>query len=447
MATTPQQGETKLARTTFPAMLEKFKSEIARALPRHMNPDRMLRIALTEFRKNPKLAECDPRSVFAACIVASQLGLEPGVMGQAYLIPYKSECQLIPGYQGLLDLVRRSGFVQRVEAHVVHHGDKFTYKTGLHTILEHEPLLEGIPGPLRFAYAVAEFKDGGYHVEVMTEDQINKIRDRSQGYQNAKKYNRSTPWETDTEEMWRKTVLRRISKFLPKSPEMTMALSLDDAAAQGRQAISVQDAIEGTWQAPVIEVSTEDPLAEKSRANLEELKERYAQSEAARPTGELQRDLRVAPDPAKQEQLRAEAERQKRDLEEYQKLKASGASEEQLAEFVKSRKEVGAGQPEATPSKGDSEVPPAAAALESAAPPNVPQPTGHAAAGPAQEGASSTTLPSAPETQFDPELLEQQADRQAMAAEEEQEAQEDWGQHGLPGVFNEPQKGKSNRKR
>lgn len=324
---TRQQAEQqRLTRATFPNMLERFKSEIARALPRHLNPDRMCRIALTEFRKNPKLAECDPRSVFAAIIIASQLGLEPGVLGQAYLIPYKNECQLIPGYQGLIDLVRRSGMVQRIEAHVVRHGEKFTYKSGLHTVLEHEPMLEGTPGAPRLAYAVAEFREGGYHVEVMTQDQIETIRNRSQGYINAKKYNKPSPWETDTEEMWRKTVLRRICKYLPKSPEIATALSLDDAAAQGRQAITVQDAIEGTWQAPVLEVTTQDEsLAAKSADNLEKIKENYAPVQVPVPTGdknpeievlkdnEPQRELRVGPpppDPERAEKLRAEAERQ-----------------------------------------------------------------------------------------------------------------------------------------
>lgn len=240
---------------TFPLMLERFKGEIARALPKHLSPDRMTRIALTEFRKNRKLAECDPKSVFAAVIVASQLGLEPGLLGHAYLIPYGKECQLIPGYQGLIDLVRRTGKVKRIEAHVVRDGDEFTYKTGLFTVLEHKPLLEGDPGQLRLAYAVAEFADGGYHVEVMTRYQIEKIRDRSQGYRNAKKYGSPTPWDTDTDEMWRKTVIRRICKFLPRSAELATALALEDAANEGGQRIDIQDAIEGTW-APVTDVET-----------------------------------------------------------------------------------------------------------------------------------------------------------------------------------------------
>jgi recombination protein RecT len=375
METREQAQQQKLAKATFPNMLERFKGEIARALPRHLNPDRMCRIALTEFRKNPKLAECDPRSVFAAIIIASQLGLEPGVLGQAYLIPYKSECQLIPGYQGLIDLVRRSGMVQRIEAHVVRHGDKFTYKTGLHTVLEHEPQLEGTPGALRLVYAVAELKDGGYHVEVMTEDQITKIRDRSQSVINAKKYGKTTPWDTDTEEMWRKTVLRRICKFLPKSPEIATAISLDDAAAQGRQAITVEDAIAGTWQAPVLEVTTQDDrLAAKSADNLEEIKTRVA-TEQGIEIGPLRAGpLTIAEtDPAKAEQLRAEAERQKQAVAE----------------------KFGASQP-TTPSseevRGDSPSATAPAAAEpSAPPPSVQEP-----AVTAPEGDTGAVVPAQP---------------------------------------------------
>ena len=77
-------------------MLEQFKGEIARALPKHINPDRMARIALTAFRMTPKLGECDPRSVFAAVIQSSQMGLEVGLMGEAHLVPFGNQCQLIP---------------------------------------------------------------------------------------------------------------------------------------------------------------------------------------------------------------------------------------------------------------------------------------------------------------------------------------------------------------
>lgn len=244
---------------SFPAMLKQYQAEIARALPRHLNPERMTRIALTEFRKNPKLSECDPRSVFAAVIMASQLGLEPGLMGQCYLIPYKTECQLIPGYQGLLDLVRRSGKVKRIEAQVVYEKDRFAYRTGLTVTLEHEPLLDGERGEPRLVYAVAEFTDGGHHVEIMTRTQIEAIRDRSQSVINAKRWSKKTPWDTDTDEMWRKSALRRLCKFLPKSVELAQALALDDSSGQG-QKLTVRDVVSGEWAPPAM-IEVDAPAA------------------------------------------------------------------------------------------------------------------------------------------------------------------------------------------
>lgn len=108
-------------KSSFPALLDKFLPEIKRALPKHLDGDRMARIALTAFRRTPKLADCDPRSVFAAVIQASQLGLEPDTLGRSYLVPYKKskkvgkewqeswECNFIPGWRGLVDLVSRAG--------------------------------------------------------------------------------------------------------------------------------------------------------------------------------------------------------------------------------------------------------------------------------------------------------------------------------------------------
>lgn len=248
----------------FPRMLEAFKKEIAIALPAHMNADRMARIALTCFRQNPKLAECEPQSVFACIVVASQLGLEPGLMGQAYLVPFKKkirekvgnreverwvmECQLIPGYQGLVDLARRSGRIKSLEAHVVYSNDHFECAFGINPVLVHKPNWDGDRGEFRLAYAVAQLVDGGVHVEVMSRREIEQIRDRSQNVQNAKKYNKTTPWDTDADQMRVKTLFRRICKFLPKSVELASALALEAANARGRsQEIDLRDAIEGEF--------------------------------------------------------------------------------------------------------------------------------------------------------------------------------------------------------
>lgn len=267
---------------TFPAMLEAYKSEIARALPRHLNPDTMARIALTCFRMNSKLAECQPASVFASVIQASQLGLRPGLMGECYLIPYKGECTLQLGYQGLLELVRRSGLVESIGAYLVHERDTYSVRFGTDPGVDHAPCLDGDPGQIKFGYAVAKLKGGGTHVEVMTLREIEKIRERSQNVKNARKYGKDTPWDTDFDEMARKTLIRRICKYLPKSNELALAMSLDDAAQRGAQNLNVDDAIAGTFVPPAIEGEAIERIAHAD------------QPATSSPADEFDRELQMA---------------------------------------------------------------------------------------------------------------------------------------------------------
>ncbi len=237
----------------FPAMLEQYKGEIARALPKHMNPDRMMRIALTSFRMTPKLADCDPRSVFAAVIQSSQLGLEVGLMGEAHLVPFGNQCQLIPGYTGLMKLARNSGLVTDIYAEAVRIKDTFSLKLGMDRSLVHEPLTApgGFPasdeerGEIVGFYAVGVLKDGSKTFIAMSRAEVLRIRDGSKGYQAAKKYKKESIWDTDFTSMGLKTAIRRLSKWLPKSPELATALALDDNA--GRQQLNVNDAIDGVF--------------------------------------------------------------------------------------------------------------------------------------------------------------------------------------------------------
>ncbi len=253
--------ETKEQPKTFPAMLEQFKGEIARALPKHINPDRMSRIALTAFRMTPKLAECDPRSVFAAVIQSSQLGLEVGLMGEAHLVPFGNQCQLIPGYTGLMKLARNGGNVIDIYAHDVRERDTFSLKFGLERDLKHEPLSldGGFPasdddrGKIVGFYAVAVFKDGNRTFVAMGRSEVERIRDNSKGYQASKKYKKESPWDTDFTSMGLKTAIRRLTKFLPKSPELATALALDAANEQGKgQNLDLDQVIAGEY-VPVAE--------------------------------------------------------------------------------------------------------------------------------------------------------------------------------------------------
>jgi len=253
---------------TFPVMLEKFKGEIARALPKHLSADRMCRIAMTEFRKNPKLSECEPKSVFAAIIQSSQLGLEVGLMGEASLVPFKSgkvkgetkgqydhECQLIPGYTGLMKLALNTGKVIDIYAHAVRASDEFEITYGLDRSLIHRPLMDGsfpaddeTRGPIVGYYAVGVYSDGKKTFQAMSQQDVLKIRDNSKGYKSAKAWGKESTWDTYPEAMGMKTVIRRLCKYLPKSPELAAALALDEVAdVTGKQSMTVQDAIDGTW--------------------------------------------------------------------------------------------------------------------------------------------------------------------------------------------------------
>ena len=105
------------------SLLDSAKKEIEAALPKHVTPERMMRIAMTEARKTPKLLECTPASFLGAVIQASQLGLEPGgALGHCYLIPYKNEVNFMIGYRGMVALAMRSDKVSHVSCRGVQAG-------------------------------------------------------------------------------------------------------------------------------------------------------------------------------------------------------------------------------------------------------------------------------------------------------------------------------------
>lgn len=215
------------------ALLETYKGEIARALPRHMTPDRLARIALTECRKNPQLLSCDPASFLGAVIQCAQLGLEPGgALGHAYLIPFDNrkrgvmEVQFMVGYRGMIDLARRSGQIVSLSARAVHRGDVFEYHYGLEESLTHHPADADGPEELTHVYAVARLKDGGVQFEVMSRRAVERVRAGS-------KAGNSGPWVTHFTEMAKKTVIRRLFKYLPVSIELQQAVGLDEQAEAG----------------------------------------------------------------------------------------------------------------------------------------------------------------------------------------------------------------------
>lgn len=248
---TPVAQRNSSGKQTLAQLIEQMKPEIGRALPRHMNPDRMARIATTVLRQTPALARCTPESFLGALMTASQLGLEPGPLGEAYLVPYGQTATFIPGYRGLVKLAYQSGMVATVAAHIVHQADDFDYSLGLDPFLTHKPALVDDPGPVIAAYAMVKFKDGASNFEVMSVSQIDAIRKRS-------KASGSGPWVSDWEAMARKTVLKRLSKWMPLSSEFADAVQYEGTVRTdiGSDLVNVTpDYIDG-------EVETPDPTPE-----------------------------------------------------------------------------------------------------------------------------------------------------------------------------------------
>lgn len=202
-----------------------FKSAIAQVLPKHLTPERMVRVAILAITRTPKLQKCDQASFFNALMTLSQLGLEPDGR-RAHLIPFENrkrgvvECQLIVDYKGLVELVNRSGAVSNVHADVVCENDVFETNAG--KLVRHSIDYRKPRGEVFAAYALASMKDGGTKLEVMPKAEIEAIRNRSRA-------GTSGPWVTDWNEMAKKTVFRRLAKWLPLSPEFRDAVEADDA--------------------------------------------------------------------------------------------------------------------------------------------------------------------------------------------------------------------------
>jgi len=212
---------------TLGQLIKNMQPEIAKVLPNQMSPERMARIAATVVRQTPQLARCEPLTVLGALMTASQLGLEPGPIGEAYLVPFNTKtgmvCQFIAGYRGLIKLARNSGQLVDIWAEVVYEADEFSVSYGLHRDLVHVPKIGAERGEPIYVYAAAELKDGGRPFVVLTYAEVEAIRARSRAGKNG-------PWVTDWAAMAKKTVIKQLAKWLPLSAEFNTAAVLDGSA-------------------------------------------------------------------------------------------------------------------------------------------------------------------------------------------------------------------------
>lgn len=254
-AATGQKQETPLAK--FSGFMEKLKPQLALALPKHMNADRMTRLALTAFSTTPALQECTPQSIAGSIMIAAQLGLEPGIGGQGYLIPYKTTCTFVPGWRGLQDLVNRSGRATTWTG-IVYPGDKFDYQLGDSPFCRHIPG-DGAEDGEQFThvYAIGRVKDSSMPViEVWTRNKVNK---------HLKQYNKvggrhyAIANDNNFEMYGRKVALLQVLKYMPASIELSNAIDVSHAAEEGKRVT-----LEGNF-VNIVEPEIDAEAADKSR--------------------------------------------------------------------------------------------------------------------------------------------------------------------------------------
>ncbi len=219
------------ATTTLHDLLKKQKAQIALALPKHMDPERMVRIAWTAIRSSPRLLECEQLSILGGVMEAAQLGLElDGVLGHAYLVPYRNkgrpQAQFQIGYRGMILLATRGG-AQSVSAEVVRGGDDFDFEQGTNAFLRHKRKL-GDRGDALAVWASVKLASGGTDFRVLDLDDIERARKSSKGRDGD-----DSPWTKFWDEMARKTAVRSLLKYQPLAPEVVRAVVRDEYRERG----------------------------------------------------------------------------------------------------------------------------------------------------------------------------------------------------------------------
>jgi phage RecT family recombinase len=204
-----------------------------------ITPERMVRLVCVAATRDPKLAECTPMSILRAMTSAAECGLEVcSGANEGYLVPYnvkvkrngredwEKQAQFIPGYQGMVKKAIESGKVNNIESRVVYAKDSFDYELGDCPSVKHKPHLGADRGEILAVYAIAFMPNGSKQFEVMAKDEIDAIMNRGKEKSNS-------PWKTDYAEMARKTVVRRLYKYIPKSKAMADLLEIQAKAEAG----------------------------------------------------------------------------------------------------------------------------------------------------------------------------------------------------------------------
>jgi recombination protein RecT len=224
LVTTKQKAE------NLQQLLERFKPQIEAMLPRDLGVDRFVYIALNQVRSIPKLLNCSPQSFLGACLEAVKLNLMPGVAGQCWIIPFKRDAVLIPGYRGLVQLAWRTDRIANIFANVIREQDEYEWQE-FPQRLTHIASPKKDAGEMIATYAYSSMVKGGEQITFMRDWQVKQIKARAPAAKSS-----DSPWNNPEHEpeMWKKTGLKRHCKVMPMEIEFARATDLDDLAEAGK---------------------------------------------------------------------------------------------------------------------------------------------------------------------------------------------------------------------
>ena len=233
--------------------LTAMQPQFAAALPKHVSPERFVRVMMTAVQMTPALLNADRRTLFSSAMKASQMGLLPDGREGA-IVMFKDQAQFMPMVAGVMKMVRNSGEISTWSVQAVYENDSFDFCLGDEEHITHKPALFN-RGKIIAVYSIVSMKDGEKSREVMSVEDVNAIRARSRS-------GSSGPWVSDFAEMAKKTVVRRHAKRLPMSTDLDDVLRSDDEMFAPPEAAPTP--------APEQEV-TEKPATAKRPSRLEKV--------------------------------------------------------------------------------------------------------------------------------------------------------------------------------
>lgn len=212
--------------------LDRFAPSYEKMLPKGYRPDRLITGAMLAVTKNPDLLKCTPVSVATALGQVAQLGLDVGIT--AHLVPYGQSCTFVADYKGYIELMVKAG-ARKVEAHVVREGDLFEFAYGTEPYLRHQP--SGSKGArITHAYAIVWHRRGDTQFEVMTVEEVEAIRAKSKSWARGDLLD----WYA------RKTIIRRVAKYVPKNPALEALLAAESGELPPPGVTADGEVLEGT---------------------------------------------------------------------------------------------------------------------------------------------------------------------------------------------------------